>query len=69
MAIPVVLVLSCLVLGVRYRMVHIVGVSVSLMGIGCLVWAGIDGSKNPTTTGDCSTNSSISIKFVYARIL
>ncbi|XP_034937900.1 solute carrier family 35 member F2-like isoform X2 [Chelonus insularis] len=45
-AIPVALSLSCLVLGVRYRMVHIVGISVCLMGVGCLVWAGIDNSKD-----------------------
>ncbi|XP_024220303.1 solute carrier family 35 member F2 isoform X1 [Bombus vancouverensis nearcticus] len=50
-AIPVALALSCLVLGVRYRMVHIVGVSVSLMGVGCLVWAGIDDNRDPATTG------------------
>ncbi|XP_071561976.1 solute carrier family 35 member F2 isoform X1 [Temnothorax nylanderi] len=52
-AIPVALVLSFLVLGVRYRMVHIVGVSVCLMGVGCLVWAGIDDNNptgNPTAT-------------------
>ncbi|XP_006622368.1 solute carrier family 35 member F2-like isoform X2 [Apis laboriosa] len=47
-AIPVALALSCLILGVRYRMVHIVGVSVSLMGVGCLVWAGIDDNKDPS---------------------
>ncbi|CAB0042637.1 unnamed protein product [Trichogramma brassicae] len=45
-AIPVALALSCLVLGVRYRMVHIVGVSICLMGVGCLVWAGIEESKD-----------------------
>ncbi|XP_025158710.1 solute carrier family 35 member F2 isoform X2 [Harpegnathos saltator] len=50
-AIPVALVLSFLVLGVRYRMVHIVGVSVCLMGVGCLVWAGIDDNNDPTATG------------------
>ncbi|XP_017876802.1 solute carrier family 35 member F2-like isoform X2 [Ceratina calcarata] len=50
-AIPVALALSCLVLGVRYRMVHIVGVSVCLMGVGCLVWAGIDDNKDPMSTG------------------
>ncbi|XP_076619910.1 solute carrier family 35 member F2 isoform X3 [Colletes latitarsis] len=50
-AIPVALALSCLVLGVRYRMVHIVGVSVCLMGVGCLVWAGIDDNKDPASTG------------------
>ncbi|XP_023317866.1 solute carrier family 35 member F2-like isoform X1 [Trichogramma pretiosum] len=48
-AIPVALALSCLVLGVRYRMVHIVGVSICLMGVGCLVWAGIEESKDPGT--------------------
>ncbi|XP_033215410.1 solute carrier family 35 member F2-like isoform X2 [Belonocnema kinseyi] len=50
-AIPVALALSCLVLGVRYRIVHIVGVSICLMGVGCLVWAGIDEEKDPASTG------------------
>ncbi|XP_015609519.1 solute carrier family 35 member F2 isoform X2 [Cephus cinctus] len=50
-AIPVALALSCLVLGVRYRMVHIVGVCVCLMGVGCLVWAGIDDHKDPSSSG------------------
>lgn len=45
MAIPVALALSCLVLGVRYRMVHIIAVSVCLMGVGCLVWANIEDTK------------------------
>ncbi|CAH1176364.1 unnamed protein product [Phaedon cochleariae] len=44
-AIPVALALTCLLLGVRYRMVHIIAVSVSLMGVGCLVWANIEDSK------------------------
>ncbi|CAH1967507.1 unnamed protein product [Acanthoscelides obtectus] len=44
-AIPVALALSCLVLGVRYRMVHIIAVSVCLMGVGCLVWANIDDTR------------------------
>lgn len=44
-AIPVTLALSCLVLGVRYRMVHILAVSVCLMGVGCLVWANIEDTK------------------------
>lgn len=57
-AIPVALALSCLILGVRYRMVHIVGVSVSLMGVGCLVWAGIDDNKDPSA-GNCSITSTI----------
>lgn len=45
-AIPVTLALSCLVLGVRFRFVHILGVSVCLMGVGCLVWTGIGKSTN-----------------------
>ncbi|KAK5649924.1 hypothetical protein RI129_000953 [Pyrocoelia pectoralis] len=44
-AIPVALALSCLVLGVRYRMVHILAISVCLMGIGCLVWANTTDTK------------------------
>lgn len=32
-------------LGVRYRMVHIIAISVCLMGVGCLVWANIDDTK------------------------
>lgn len=44
-AIPVTLALSCLVLGVRFRFVHIMGVSVCLMGVGCLVWTGIGKSS------------------------
>lgn len=39
-------------------MVHIVGVSVSLMGVGCLVWAGIDDNKDPSA-GNCSITSTI----------
>lgn len=41
-AIPVALALSCLILGVRYRMVHIIAVSVCLIGIGCIVKANIE---------------------------
>ncbi|GLV43692.1 hypothetical protein CBL_06982 [Carabus blaptoides fortunei] len=44
-AIPVALVLTCLVLGVRYRMIHIVAVSVCLLGVGCLVWADVEDQK------------------------
>lgn len=33
-------------------MVHIVGVSVCLMGVGCLVWAGIDDNNDPMATGN-----------------
>nr|XP_031832645.1 solute carrier family 35 member F2-like [Nomia melanderi] len=50
-SIPVALVLSCLILRVRYRMVHIIGISVCLMGVGCLVWAGIDDNKDAASTG------------------
>lgn len=38
-SIPVVLALSWLALKVRYQLVHVLGVSVSLLGVGCLVWA------------------------------
>ncbi|XP_059613706.1 solute carrier family 35 member F1-like [Phlebotomus argentipes] len=48
-ALPIALALSCLTLGVRFRFVHIVGVSVCLMGVGCLVWAGVGATK---ATGD-----------------
>lgn len=44
-AIPVALALSCLVLGVRYRMVHIIAVTVCLIGVGCLVKANIEDTK------------------------
>ncbi|XP_030761998.1 solute carrier family 35 member F2-like [Sitophilus oryzae] len=44
-AIPVALALSCLILGVRYRMVHIIAVSVCLIGVGCLVWVNIEDNK------------------------
>ncbi|KAH6929121.1 hypothetical protein HPB50_023432 [Hyalomma asiaticum] len=37
--IPVVLALSWLALKVRYHPVHVMGVSVALLGVGCLVWA------------------------------
>lgn len=37
--IPVVLALSWLALKVRYLPVHVLGVSVALLGVGCLVWA------------------------------
>jgi len=42
------LALSCLLLKVRYKIVHIVGVSVCLMGVGCLVWADIDDGRSLT---------------------
>ncbi|XP_022912039.2 solute carrier family 35 member F2-like [Onthophagus taurus] len=44
-AIPVALALSCLVLGVRFRMVHIIAVSICLIGVGGLVLANIDDKK------------------------
>ena len=42
------LALSCLLLKVHYKIVHIVGVSVCLMGVGCLVWADIDDGRSLT---------------------
>lgn len=45
--IPVVLLLSWAVLKVRYQIIHIIGVSVCLMGIGCLVWADADENNEP----------------------
>nr|CAD7200875.1 unnamed protein product [Timema douglasi] len=44
-SIPTVLALSCILLKVRYKIVHIVGISLCLMGIGCLVWADIEDGK------------------------
>ncbi|CAL8097716.1 unnamed protein product [Orchesella dallaii] len=37
--IPTVLLLSCILLGVRYRACHLIGVIVCLLGVCCLVWA------------------------------
>uniref|UniRef100_A0A336MH20 CSON001417 protein n=1 Tax=Culicoides sonorensis TaxID=179676 RepID=A0A336MH20_CULSO len=45
-ALPVSIVLSCLTLGIRFRFVHMLGVSVCLLGIGSLVWAGIGGAAD-----------------------
>lgn len=45
--IPVVLLLSWAILKVRYQIIHIVGVSICLMGIGCLVWADADENNEP----------------------
>ena len=42
------LALSCLLLKVRYKIVHIVGVTICLMGVGCLVWADIDDGRSLT---------------------
>ncbi|KAK7864014.1 hypothetical protein R5R35_000119 [Gryllus longicercus] len=44
-SLPVVLALSCIVLRVRYKMVHIIGIGVCLMGVGCLVWADIEDGR------------------------
>lgn len=49
--IPIALALSCLSLGIRFRFVHILGVSVCLLGVGCLVWADIDGTTTKTING------------------
>lgn len=43
---PVSIVLTCLTLGVRFRFVHMLGVSICLLGIGSLVWAGIRGQPD-----------------------
>lgn len=37
-------------------MVHIVGISVCLMGVGCLVWAGIDDNKDLSANGKSKIN-------------
>ncbi|KDR14203.1 Solute carrier family 35 member F1 [Zootermopsis nevadensis] len=47
-AIPAVLALTCLLLKVHYKLVHILGVSICLMGVGCLVWADIDDGRTLT---------------------
>lgn len=46
-------------------MVHIVGVSVCLMGVGCLVWAGIDDNNDPAATGNYSRLHHISRDHYY----
>uniref|UniRef100_A0A1B0GM46 EamA domain-containing protein n=1 Tax=Phlebotomus papatasi TaxID=29031 RepID=A0A1B0GM46_PHLPP len=43
--IPIALALSCLTLGVRFRFVHILGVCMCLMSVGCLVFAGVGNTK------------------------
>jgi solute carrier family 35 protein F1/2 len=45
MSIPIALALTCLLLKVRYKIMHIVGISISLMGVGCLVWADTDDGR------------------------
>lgn len=51
----------------RYRIVHIVGISICLMGVGCLVLAGIDESKDPGINGKLNKqlyfNLKMKIKF------
>ncbi|XP_043226334.1 solute carrier family 35 member F2-like isoform X1 [Amphibalanus amphitrite] len=41
-AIPTVLAMSWIFLKVRYKLLHIIGVSICLVGVGCLVWADIE---------------------------
>lgn len=48
MSVTAALALSCLLLKVRYKIVHIVGVTICLMGVGCLVWADIDDGRSLT---------------------
>ncbi|CAL4125532.1 unnamed protein product, partial [Meganyctiphanes norvegica] len=43
--VPVVLALSWLALKVRYKLVHVLGVGLCLMGVGCLVWANVEDGK------------------------
>ncbi|CAL8097665.1 unnamed protein product [Orchesella dallaii] len=43
--IPTVLSLSWLVLRIRYKVPHILGVSICLLGVSCLVWADIEEGK------------------------
>ncbi|XP_022247328.1 solute carrier family 35 member F2-like [Limulus polyphemus] len=43
--IAMVLALSWLFLKVRYKIVHILGVGVALLGVGCLVWADLEEEK------------------------
>ena len=45
--IPGVLILSWTVLKVRYQIIHIVGVLVCLVAIGCLVWGDADENDEP----------------------
>ncbi|XP_022249110.1 solute carrier family 35 member F2-like [Limulus polyphemus] len=44
-SIPTVLALSWLALKVRYKIVHILGVGVALLGVGCVVWADAEKDK------------------------
>nr|CAD7437529.1 unnamed protein product [Timema bartmani] len=55
-SIPTVLALSCILLKVRYKIVHIVGISLCLMGVGCLVWADIEDGK-PISGGNANQKS------------
>nr|XP_045601008.1 solute carrier family 35 member F1-like [Procambarus clarkii] len=43
--VPVVLALSWLFLKVRYKLVHVLGVGLCLLGVGCLVWANVEDGK------------------------
>jgi len=44
--IPTVLALSWLALHVRFKIVHILGVGICLLGVGCLVWADVEEGKH-----------------------
>ncbi|XP_050690635.1 solute carrier family 35 member F2-like isoform X2 [Eriocheir sinensis] len=50
--VPVVLALSWLFLKVRYKLVHVLGVGLCLLGVGCLVWANVDDGKAPIPGAD-----------------
>ena len=49
--VPIVLALSWLLLKVRYRLVHVLGVGLCLLGIGCLVWANVEDGKQAIPGG------------------
>ena len=53
-SIPAALALSCILLKVHYKIVHIIGVSVCLMGVGCLVWADVEDGRSLSGGKDCA---------------
>ena len=53
-SIPAALALSCILLKVHYKIVHIIGVSVCLMGVGCLVWADVEDGRSLSGGNDCA---------------
>lgn len=49
--IPTVLSFSWLILRIRFRVPHILGVSICLLGISCLVWADVESDGRYMGTG------------------